>query len=67
MKCPMCNQEQWEEGTITQSGRGDLDFRPKNSKLMVMSYPRLGGKVCKMCGYAYLSVDVEKLKSTLKG
>lgn len=66
MKRPSCGQEQWEEGRITHAGRGDLDFRPNNSKFMVLSYPRLGGKVCKMCGYAYLSADVEKLKSTLK-
>ena len=66
MKCPSCNQEQWEEGMITQSGRGDLDFRPNNSKFMVISYPKLAARVCRLCRYAYLSVDLEKLKSTLK-
>lgn len=66
MNCPSCNQEQWEEGTILFAGRGELDFRPNKSKFLVLSYPKLGGKVCKMCGYAYFSVDVEKLKSTLK-
>ena len=66
MKCPSCNQEEWEEGTITHAGRGDMDFHPANSKFMVLSYPKLAGKACRMCGYTYLSVDVEKLKSTLK-
>ena len=47
-------------------GKGGFQFRPKNSKLMVLSWPQVAAQTCKTCGHVQFSVETEKLKSVLK-
>ncbi len=64
MKCLQCGVEDWVEGRV--EGRGGFQFRPKNSKRMVLSWPQIAARTCKVCGPAQFSVETEKLKSVLQ-
>ncbi len=66
MKCPACGGEQWVEGRAELGGKGGFDFRPKNSKFMVVSWPSINAKACRVCGNVSFGVDVEKLCSVMK-
>jgi hypothetical protein len=64
--CAQCGVEDWVEGRAEIGGKGPLQFRPKKSKLLVLSWPDITAQVCKACGHVQFSVETEKLKSVLK-
>jgi predicted nucleic-acid-binding Zn-ribbon protein len=66
MRCPQCEQEQWVEGGIVEMRGQQAVFKPKHTKLIVLRYPNVSARACKVCGYLLLGVDVEALKKTLK-
>ena len=66
MKCLGCGSDQWAEGRAELGGKGGLQFRPENSKLMVLSWPTIGAKVCRVCGNVAFAVDIEKLRGVMK-
>ncbi len=65
MKCSGCGSEQWIDGRAEFGGKGG-DFRPKNSKMMVISWPSIEAKACRVCGNIALAVSLEKLRSVMK-
>ena len=64
MNCPHCKSEDWIEGRV--EGKGLFQFRPKESKLMVITWPTINARTCRVCGHVQFSVEVEKLKGVLK-
>jgi len=66
MRCPNCQQERWEEGVVSEARANPVSFKPKRSKFLVLSYPEIAAQACTACGYVILTLDVEKLKKTLK-
>jgi hypothetical protein len=57
---------QWVDGRAEISGKGPFQFRPKKSKLMVLSWPNMDAKVCRVCGRVQFAVNLDKLRSVLK-
>ncbi len=66
MKCPSCGSESWIDGVAGEARGSAMTFRPRESKFLVLSYPEIAAKACGVCGSVALSVDIEKLKNTLK-
>ncbi len=66
MKCAGCGSDQWVEGRAELGGKGGLQFRPDKSKLMVISWPTIGVRVCRVCGNVAFAVDLDKLRSVMK-
>ena len=65
VQCPACKEPTVEGGRIANS-KGKCYFKPDNSKLILMSYPRLDAFACKSCGNVAFVVDPETLKRSLK-
>ncbi len=66
MKCLQCGMEDWVEGRAELGGKGGFQFRPEKSKFMVLGWPTIAARTCKVCGHVQFSVDTEKLKGVLK-
>lgn len=66
MKCSGCSSEEWVQGRAEFSGKGGFQFRPDNSKFMVLSWPTIDARACRVCGNVVFAVEPEKLRSVMK-
>lgn len=66
MKCSGCGGEDWIEGRAELGGKGGFQFRPERSKFMVLSWPAIKARACRLCGNVTLGVEPEKVRSVLK-
>jgi len=66
MKCAGCGSEDWVPGRVEFAGKGGFQFRPEKSKFMVLSWPAIDAKACRICGSVTFALEPEKLRGVMK-